>query len=430
MERNYSKNRRGRRISEINSCLLFLGVLVFSLFPEFTNAKIIIVSKTGIVKTISKGVSLANNKDTIIVYSGIYQEYSIQIKKSIVLIGKGNPVIDGNKKGSIIEVFADSVVISGFKIINVGHSYTHDYAGIIIHNTKKCIIENNDLENVFFGIKLEKAKNCIIRNNKISGKYINEAAAGNGIHIWYGSNDTIIDNVIFGVRDGIYFEFVDNSFIKNNYSHNNLRYGLHFMFSNNDRYENNIFENNGSGVAVMFSKFIYMYKNEFRFNWGTTSYGLLLKEIYDGEIHFNVFKQNTIAINVEGCTRVNYSHNDFLNNGWAIKVVGACYKNIFTKNNFLNNSFDLSYNSNTNDNRFDFNYWSDYTGYDLNKNNIGDIPYRPVKLFSYIVNKTPETIILLRSLFIDIINFSEKVSPIFTPDNLIDEHPLMKKIKW
>jgi len=47
-------------------------------------------------------------------------------------------------------------------------------------------------------------------------------------------------------------------------------------------------------------------------------------------------------------------------------------------------------------------------------------------LFSYITNRSPEAIVLLRSLFVDIINFSEKVSPVFTPDNLMDPNPLMK----
>jgi nitrous oxidase accessory protein len=202
------------------------------------------------------------------------------------------------------------------------------------------------------------------------------------------------------------------------------------MFSNNDTYEQNTFENNGAGVAVMFSKHIKMCDNTFKKNWGSASYGMLLKEINDAEIKRNVFEENTIGINIEGSNRIDYENNDFINNGWAIKVRGACYTNKFMKNNFLYNSFDIAYNSKVNDNEFSQNFWSNYTGYDLDKDGIGDVPYRPVKLFSYIVNRTPETIVLLRSLFIDIIDFSEKVSPVFTPDNLMDEHPQMKRISW
>jgi hypothetical protein len=88
----------------------------------------------------------------------------------------------------------------------------------------------------------------------------------------------------------------------------------------------------------------------------------------------------------------------------------------------------LTIKENLKTNKFENNYWSEYAGYDLDRNGIGDIPYRPVKLFSYIVHNTPETIILLRSMFVDIINFSEKVSPVFTPDNLIDANPLMHRI--
>ncbi len=65
------------------------------------------------------------------------------------------------------------------------------------------------------------------------------------------------------------------------------------------------------------------------------------------------------------------------------------------------------------------------SGYDLDKDGSGDVPYRPVKLFSYVVNRTPETIVLLRSLFVDIINFSEKVS-VFTPADLVDQTPSMR----
>src|SRR5690606_13613634 len=119
----------------------------------------------------------------------------------------------------------------------------------------------------------------------------------------------------------------------------------------------------------------------------------------------NIFELNTVAITVDVSSNIDYFHNDFISNGYGLRIRGASYNSKINNNNFLYNSFDLSYNGQLNDNNFNGNYWSDYTGYDLDKDGIGDIPYRPVKLFSYIVNRTPETIILLRSLFIDIIDF-------------------------
>ncbi|MFV0541397.1 MAG: nitrous oxide reductase family maturation protein NosD, partial [Aestuariibaculum sp.] len=291
-------------------------------------------------------------------------------------------------------------------------------------------IKNIVLEKLFFGIYIEKSSHGKIFHNKIIGDAVEEFNSGNGIQLWYSNNIEIEHNFIERVRDGIYLEFSDNCLIKNNISTNNIRYGLHFMFSNDDIYQDNTFEKNGAGVAVMFSKRIKMLNNIFKDNWGAAAYGMLLKEIYDAEIIGNTFKENTTGINIEGSNRIIYKNNTFANNGWALKVRGACYTNQFIENNFLYNSFDVSYNSKINDNVFNRNFWSNYTGYDLNKDGIGDVPYRPVKLFSYIVNRTPEIIILLRSLFIDIIDFSEKVSPVFTPDNLLDNNPVTKKIIW
>ncbi|MGB7843238.1 MAG: nitrous oxide reductase family maturation protein NosD [Salinimicrobium sp.] len=379
-------------------------------------------------QSIKEAVSAVKPHGTIRVKKGIFKEYNIGITKPLTIIGEKGAVVDGEDKGEIITIEADSVTIDGLKIINVGTSYTSDFAAVRVVKSENFLLQNLELERLFFGIYLEKAKNGKVLNNTIFGDAEDEYNSGNGIHLWYCKNIEVSGNSVENVRDGIYLEFSDNIVINNNRSLDNLRYGLHFMFSNNDKYTNNLFENNGAGVAVMFSKFIEMRGNTFRKNWGTASFGLLLKEINDAEISENVFDENTIGINIEGSNRINYHNNDFKSNGWAIKVRGACYENSFRNNNFLNNSFDVAYNSNINDNDFENNYWSNYTGYDLDHNGIGDVPYRPVKLFSYIVNRTPETIILLRSLFIDIIDFSEKVSPVFTPDNLIDEHPKMKPV--
>ena len=409
-----------------------LSVLAFSLLASIpinsALAKSHEVCKTCDNISITQAIDIALPGDTIFINAGLYQEGEIIINKSLVLIGVDNPIIDGENKAGILVISADSVVIKNLIIQNVGVSYTKDYAAIHLSRSNHFVIEGNELRNVFFGIMVEKSHYGLIHNNTISSNAIQEHNSGNGIHIWHCDNINVTNNHLSKLRDGIYLEFVDDSSVSNNISTHNLRYGLHFMFSHHNSYHDNEFINNGAGVAVMFSKFIDMRRNKFYKNWGTASFGLLLKEINDAEIEDNIFEENTIGINVEGCSRINYKNNNLISNGWAVKIAGGCYSNIFSENNFVSNSFDVSYNSKLNDNSFNDNYWSDYTGYDLDKDGIGDVPYRPVKLFSYIVNRTPETIILLRSLFIDILNFSEKVSPVFTPDNLVDSAPKMKTI--
>ena len=404
--------------------------IIFGFYSFFAFSQTVEVCKSCAVTSIKDAIANAKDSDTIVVKKGTYKEYNIVVDKPLTIIGENYPIIDGELRGEIITIVSDNVTVDGLFIINVGTSYTEDYAAIRVIKSKHFVIQNVVLEKLFFGIYLEKSSYGKVYHNKIIGDAKEEYNSGNGIQLWYSNHIEIEHNYIAHVRDGIYLEFSDDCLIKNNVSAENLRYGLHFMFSNNDVYQDNTFENNGAGVAVMFSKKIKMLNNTFKENWGTASYGMLLKEINDAEIIGNTFEENTIGINIEGSNRIVYKNNNFINNGWAIKVRGACYTNSFIENNFLYNSFDISYNSKINDNIFNRNYWSNYTGYDLDKDGIGDVPYRPVKLFSYIVNRTPETIILLRSLFIDIIDFSEKVSPVFTPDNLLDNNPLIKRIAW
>ncbi len=435
----FSKNSLNHKLWHILSIIGTKGIpfakssiflLLFSIINISTFAKTIEVCATCNIKTISKAVEIAEDGDIIIVKKGIYKETTINILKAISIVGEGNPIIDAEgKQESIFAIEANDFTISGFTLTNVGMSYIKEIAGVFVAKGKNFTIKDCVFDNVFYAFILQRAKYGLIQNNIIKGNAVDETSSGNGIHIWKSKNIRIEGNSIESMRDGIYLEFVENSFISNNKSIHNIRYGLHFMFSHHNEFHHNEFGYNGAGVAVMFSKFINMHHNTFHFNWGSASYGLLLKEINDAKIENNYFEQNTIGVNVDGCNRILYSNNHFVRNGWAIKFNGGCYDNTFEYNNFLHNSFDLSYNSQLNSNKFEANYWREYTGYDLDKDGIGDVVYRPVKLFSYIVNNTPEALVLLRSLFVDIINFSEKVSPVFTPDNLVDKKPIMKRIE-
>ena len=392
----------------------------------------ITVCETCDSQTIKQAIAIANSGDKILIYEGVYNESSIFVDKRLHIVGIDFPIVDGRnlRNEEVFIIQSDSVTIEGLQIENVGPSYVKDLAAIRVQRKKHYNIYNNKINGTMFAIYLEYADSGTVANNTIIGNETNVLSAGNGIHAWYCNDIRIHNNTIKNQRDGIYFEFVDNSIIIGNDCTDNLRYGLHFMFSNDDEYLDNIFTNNGAGVAVMFSKNISMSKNQFVDNWGGSSYGLLLKEIYDADIQNNHFLRNSIGIRVEGSTRINYQNNEFVNNGWAIKIAGGCYNNTISANNFISNSFNLSLESAINSNTFDGNYWSGYNGYDLDKDGIGDVPFRPIELFNYIVTKTPEATVLLRSLFLDIINLSEKVTPIFTPKHVVDNYPLMRRIDY
>lgn len=203
------------------------------------------------------------------------------------------------------------------------------------------------------------------------------------------------------------------------------------MFSDQNQYVGNTFSKNGAGVAVMYSKGIEMKKNTFSDNWGPAAYGLLLKDITDSKITRNTFSGNTIGIHAEGSNRLQVEENTYRRNGWAFKVMGSCEEVKIVRNNFISNTFEVSSSAmRANSNMFDQNYWSSYTGYDLDKDGLGDVPHRPVKLFSYLLEQSPQGIVLLRSMFTDLLELAEKVTPVLTPEFVKDEHPSMKPNKW
>jgi nitrous oxidase accessory protein len=405
--------------------LLVFSIVILNI--EDANPQIV-VEKNGRIKTITGAISIARDGYEIIVKAGEYKEGNILINKSVRLIAAGEVVIDGEGKTEVLTVTADNVEIKGFTIVNAGISYLQENAAIKIEEVKNCVIKNNKLFNNFFGVYLAKSENCTIRNNEIKSDGKTESSSGNGIHLWYCKNIRIESNNISGHRDGIYLEFVQDAMIEKNFSEKNLRYGLHFMFSDRCVYSKNQFQKNGAGVAVMYSKNVKMIENIFNDNWGPASYGLLLKDISESSIERNHFISNTTGIYMEGSSRSTIQNNILEKNGWAIKLMANSMNNSFTQNDFIANSFDIATNSRQNFNSFENNYYSKYKGYDLTKNGVGDVPYRPVKLYSIIVEQQPPSLVLLNSLFIELLDIAESVFPSLTPEALIDNSPSMRRI--
>src|SRR5690554_6811466 len=368
----------------------------------------------------------AESGDTLFL-KGLFKVSLLKVSKPLFIIGKDAEFVskDGDE---ILVIASDNVLVKNIVFKDVKASFLKDRAAIRLLEVQQVQVDNNQFINTFFGVYVQNSSNCIISNNSFQGKAGDEVHAGNAIHIWKAERIEVINNVAEGHRDGIYFEFVDQSFISGNVSKNNMRYGLHFMFSNYDIYENNQFENNGSGVAVMFSKHIRMLNNTFKENWGGASYGILLKEISDGVMKHNRFELNTVGVYAEGANRIQIDSNVFVRNGKALDIKGNCMDNKILNNNFLGNTFEVLTNSKGNLNFFEGNYWGQYSGYDLNKDGVGDVPHRPVNLFALITDKIPAASMLLHSPLVHGLDMAERIFPQLIPEQLIDKKPQMKPL--
>jgi len=233
-------------------------------------------------------------------------------------------------------------------------------------------------------------------------------------------------NEVRGHRDGIYLEFGRHALIRDNVSTGNSRYGLHFMYSDSCEYRGNTFQGNRAGIAVMYSRTVAMIGNTFADATGPAAYGLLLKEIRDSRLEDNHFTGNTVALSVEGSDRLLARANRFERNGWAVRLYADAEDGRFEGNEFTGNAFDVVTNSRSSSTRFAGNFWDRYEGYDLDRDGVGDVPFRPVRLFGLIVEQHPAAVILLNSLLVTLLDTAERVAPVLTPELPLDTAPLMR----
>ncbi|MBX9928762.1 MAG: nitrous oxide reductase family maturation protein NosD, partial [Gemmatimonadaceae bacterium] len=373
------------------------ATILLATCPALLAAAELVVGPRAPFCTITAAVSVARSGDRVVIESGVYREPTIVVRvRGLSLIGRGWPVLDGEGARAVLILAAESITVRGLVVRGTGVSNLEDRAGIRARDAHHCRIDGNRLRDNLFGIYLERSADCVVTGNDIEAHGLRQTSSGNGIHLWYSPGARIAHNRVRGHRDGIYFEFSSHGRTTDNVAEQSQRYGLHFMFSDSCRYERNTFRSNNSGVAVMYSRGVVIAGNQFVHSWGPASYGLLLKDILGAEIADNLFEGSSTGLHVEGSARLDVRGNRFERNGWAIRVLADADESRFHGNVFRANAFDVATNSRRANATFDHNWWDAYRGYDLDRDGIGDIPFRPVRLFALVVERHPAALVLLR----------------------------------
>jgi nitrous oxidase accessory protein len=404
--------------------------------PSFDRPAAAAVAQPRELGAIGRLIHAAAPGDTIEIGPGTYREH-ILIDKPLTLVGRGRPVIDGGGNGDIVEITAPDVTFSGFTIRNTGIDLGNENAGIRVL-APRAVIESNILEDILFGIDVRQAPGSIIRGNRIGGKNLDIARRGDGIRLWRTDDALLENNIIHDGRDAILW-YSNGVTVRGNRSFR-CRYGLHLMFCDGVRIEDNELTENSVGAYLMYSTGVELHRNRLVKNRGPSGYGLGLKETDRFTVSGNLIVGNRVGVYIDGSpfTREQpgaFFHNTLAHNDIGMTFLPSARGNLIWDNNFIENieqisvagRGNLSANQFWNDERG--NFWSDYTGYDQNRDGTGDFVHESYTLFENLLDREPKLRILLFSPVQQAIEFVGRAIPASRPEpKFIDEVPLMRPI--
>ncbi len=258
--------------------------------------------------------------------------------------------------------------------------------------------DNNITSSANSGIRLDLSSDSTISENHISKNL-------NGVYLWYSSNITISENNITGnSQQGIYLYSSNENAILSNEFYANPSAGIRLSSSSNNTIQKNT---NFSGYVTQYGIVVWtgsdrniVSENTLSPYWRGIAIGYsdgnrilsnivsnteivgiqIQQDCNNSIIANNVISHSSlygISISSEGEA---IRHNIIRGNTLAHNLVGIHVArlsgNVICHNNFVDNTNQASVSNSSNiwDDGVEGNYWSNYTGVDLDHDGMGDTP--------------------------------------------------------
>ncbi|MBF8289590.1 MAG: Copper-binding protein, nitrous oxidase accessory protein [Chloroflexi bacterium] len=366
---------------------------------------------------------------TIVVPAGSYRVHLV-IERPLTLVADGDVLLDGRGRGTIVTIGADDVTLRGFRLAHTG-SQVEDGAAIKTLEASRVTIEGNTLTDFFTGISVNGGADVRIVGNVLTGSGQVASGAGHaagtgaaasepamgdasgprgsegatagadphaghadgagpggqgdGISIWTTVGVLIRENRIVDVRDAIYLNYAEEVLVDSNVV-DRSRYAVHAMFGRTVTVFGNTARGNLSGLVFMNTTGVLAGRNALLdARSGGTGYGIVLKDVVGVRLAENVVARNRIGLQAEGTVHHDPEEALVVRNRFAGNDVGialmATADLAFAANDFDGNLTQVLALEVGVERHNDWanggtgNTWSDYPGFDLDADGIGDIPY-------------------------------------------------------
>lgn len=381
--------------------------------------------------------------DQIVLSKGIYQGNFV-LPQSIELTGEKGAVLDGQNKGHALQISQPLTYVHHLRIQNWGDDLTDMNAGIFVAKSAATSrIEHNYLHGGGFGIWVDATPDVQIISNKVEGDLnLRSSDRGNGIHLFNVKGLLAQDNEVWHTRDGIYIDTSNGNKLIGNYLHD-LRYGVHYMYSYHNLVQDNFTYQTRTGYALMQSKFLTVIGNRSK---NDANYGILMNYITNSTIQNNRvegiqntrnphMQQSSSQVGLEGKALFIYNSlfnkirdNVFAESDMGIHLTAGSEDNVISGNAFISNKEQVKYVATR---KQDWsaegvgNFWSDYLGWDMDGDGIGDVEYEPNDSVDRLLWKFPSAKLLLNSPAVETLRWVQRQFPVLKSPGVVDSHPLM-----
>lgn len=432
------KSRNGGRFAAAARVVLPAFLLIALSAPAVAGATSAIteqleVCPTCTLSSLAEAIEQASVGAEITVRGGEYPG-GIVIDKPLTLIGIDDPIVDGQGRGSLISAVGVDLTVTGFTLRATGSNHDREDAAIVVEGGQATIVDNR-IEDTLFGVYLKNAAGSTIRGNVIEGKPVEIAMRGDGIKVWYSDDVTIEHNQASGGRDIILWNS-KRGIVRHNVF-DRERYGLHLMFSHDATIESNSLRANSIGLFIMYSNNILVRGNSLSDNHGPSGGGIGLKDVDQIIVEGNRFIENQVGAQIDSSPTAPGIENVWLDNVFAFNQTAVALMPSVRHNTFSGNSFVDNFEHVATTGRGELrdiswsldgtgNYWSDYAGFDADRDGIGDIPYRSNRLFESLMDEHPSLRLFQFSPSASAVDFAAKAFPGVRPElKLSDPSPLM-----
>lgn len=235
---------RTKRVS-----ITIISILLTSTFfatltivPDFAGAATLYVGGVGPgnFTTIQSAIDAAGLGDTIYVFNGTYYE-NIEVNTSVSLVGENRDTttIEGVTDWAVVNVTADNVHVSGFRIVYNG--FERFNRGLDFLNVTRCSAAGNNLSiNQGYGIRLYESDNITIHDNIVT-----RIGGMGGIYVMGSHYSMLTNNRISNQRDGIELILSRGSVLSNNSISDSYWAGIDVYGSTDTVIMNNTMMNDG-----------------------------------------------------------------------------------------------------------------------------------------------------------------------------------------